>query len=179
MDTTTSFIAIALLLVANGFYVAAEFALVKARGFRIESLATEGSAAARLTLRIQRKLEAYLAACQLGITMASLGLGWVGEPAVAAVLEPLFHSAGLSETAVHTTAFLVRFSGFLLTAHRDRRAGAQDLRHPQGRTGVTLGGLSTALFLPGDLAAELAAESWRQHRSCLCSGCRRRAMRMC
>jgi CBS domain containing-hemolysin-like protein len=109
MDTTTSFIAIALLLVANGFYVAAEFALVKARGFRIESMAMEGSAAARLTLRIQQKLEAYLATCQLGITMASLGLGWVGEPAVAAVLEPLFHSAGLPETAVHTTAFLVGF----------------------------------------------------------------------
>ncbi len=109
MDTTTSFIAITLLLVANGFYVAAEFALVKARGFRIELLATEGSAAARLTLRIQRRLEAYLATCQLGITMASLGLGWVGEPAVAAVLEPLLHSAGLSETAVHTSAFLFGF----------------------------------------------------------------------
>lgn len=112
LDTTTSFVAIVLLLVANGFYVAAEFALVKARGFRIELLATEGSGAARLTLRIQKNLEAYLAACQLGITMASLGLGWVGEPAVAAVLEPLFQAAGLSESAVHTTAFLLGFLVF-------------------------------------------------------------------
>jgi CBS domain containing-hemolysin-like protein len=56
-------------------------------------------------------LEAYLAACQLGITMASLGLGWVGEPAVAALLEPLFRAMGLSEALLHTVAFLV---GFLL-----------------------------------------------------------------
>ena len=111
MDTVNSFLIVILLLVANGFYVAAEFALVKARGFRIESLAAEGSAAARLTIRIQSNLEAYLAACQLGITMASLGLGWVGEPAVAALLEPLFSSMGMSEATMHTSAFLV---GFLL-----------------------------------------------------------------
>ncbi len=84
MDTLSSVIAVTLLLIANGFYVAAEFALVKARGSRIESLAAEGSASAKLAVRIQANLEAYLAACQLGITMASLGLGWVGEPAVAA-----------------------------------------------------------------------------------------------
>lgn len=111
MDTINSFFIVVLLLAANGFYVAAEFALVKARGFRIESLAAEGSAAARLTVRIQSNLEAYLAACQLGITMASLGLGWVGEPAVAALLEPLFTRLGMSEATMHTSAFL---AGFLL-----------------------------------------------------------------
>ena len=111
MDTTTSFIAIVLLLAANGFYVAAEFALVKARVFRIESAAAAGSSAAQLTLRIQANLEAYLAACQLGITMASLGLGWVGEPAVAALLEPLFHSMGMPDKLLHMTAFI---TGFLI-----------------------------------------------------------------
>jgi CBS domain containing-hemolysin-like protein len=111
MDTLPSILAIVLLLAANGFYVAAEFALVKARGFRIESLAAEGSATAKLTVRIQTKLESYLAACQLGITMASLGLGWVGEPAVSALLEPLFTELGMSETMVHTSAFII---GFLL-----------------------------------------------------------------
>lgn len=111
MDITSNVIAIIILLVANGFFVAAEFALVKARGFRIEALAAEGSAAARLTVHIQGKLEAYLAACQLGITMASLGLGWVGEPAVAALLEPLFHSLGMPDEILHTTAFII---GFLL-----------------------------------------------------------------
>ncbi|MCB1800717.1 MAG: HlyC/CorC family transporter [Gammaproteobacteria bacterium] len=111
MDTTSSLIAVVLLLAANGFYVAAEFALVKARSFRIESVAASGSSSARLTLRIQSKLEAYLAACQLGITMASLGLGWVGEPAVASLLEPLFASFGLSDAALHTAAFI---TGFLI-----------------------------------------------------------------
>lgn len=109
MDTGSNLIAVVVLLAANGFFVAAEFALVKARGFRIESLASGGSAAARLTLRIQGRLESYLAACQLGITMASLGLGWVGEPAVAALLEPLFHWAGVPDTILHTSAFIVGF----------------------------------------------------------------------
>jgi CBS domain containing-hemolysin-like protein len=102
-------VAVVVLLAANGFFVAAEFALVKARGFRIESLANEGRSTAKLTLRMQHNLEAYLAACQLGITMASLGLGWVGEPAVAALLEPLFHRMGVPETILHTSAFIVGF----------------------------------------------------------------------
>lgn len=110
MDSTTiALIGVVGLLVANGFFVAAEFALVKARGPRIESLAAQGSAAAELTVRIRYNLEAYLAACQLGITMASLGLGWIGEPAVAALLRPLFEWADLSERMLHTVSFLVGF----------------------------------------------------------------------
>lgn len=111
MDTLSSIIVVTLLLAANGFYVAAEFALVKARGSRIVTLAAEGSASAKLTVRIQSNLEAYLAACQLGITMASLGLGWVGEPAVAAILEPLFTEMGMSTAMVHNASFII---GFLL-----------------------------------------------------------------
>src|SRR5690606_29200987 len=104
-------IAVVLLLGANAFFVAAEFALVRVRRFRVEARAEQGSRAARLTIRMLDHLEAYLAACQLGITMASLGLGWVGEPAVAALLEPMFRAAGMSEALLHTIAFLV---GFLL-----------------------------------------------------------------
>jgi CBS domain containing-hemolysin-like protein len=73
MDNFSSLVAVVLLLAANGFFVAAEFGLVKARGFRIETLSKGGSAAAKLTMRIQANLESYLAACQLGITMALLG----------------------------------------------------------------------------------------------------------
>ena len=111
MNLSGSLIAVVILLIANGFFVAAEFALVKARGFRIEALANSGSSAAKLTVQIQSHLEAYLAACQLGITMASLGLGWVGEPAVAALLEPMFHWAGVPDSILHTTAFI---TGFLI-----------------------------------------------------------------
>ncbi|NND39141.1 MAG: HlyC/CorC family transporter [Pseudomonadales bacterium] len=107
----SSLVIIIVLLVLNGFFVAAEFSLVKVRGFRVERLASDGSASARLTMRILGNLEAYLAACQLGITMASLGLGWVGEPAVAALLEPMFHSMGMPEAVLHTVSFLI---GFLL-----------------------------------------------------------------
>jgi CBS domain containing-hemolysin-like protein len=99
------------LLAANGFFVAAEFALVKARGFRIQALADQGNASAALTVRIQHNLEAYLAACQLGITMASLGLGWVGEPTVEAMLKPLLHSFALSDQLIHTISFI---TGFLI-----------------------------------------------------------------
>jgi CBS domain containing-hemolysin-like protein len=111
MSTTMSLIAVVFLLATNAFFVAAEFALVKARGFRIDTLAEQGNTAAMMTQKIQQNLEAYLAACQLGITMASLGLGWVGEPTIAALLEPILSSFGLSETMVHTIAFI---TGFLI-----------------------------------------------------------------
>src|SRR3712207_2125033 len=101
-----SVIAIIVLLAANAFFVAAEFALVKVRAIRLEALAAAGSGAAGLTVSILKHLEAYLAACQLGITMASLGLGWVGEPAVAALLDPLFHMMGMSEAVLHTVSFI-------------------------------------------------------------------------
>ena len=106
-----SILAVVLLLAANAFFVAAEFALVKVRAIRLEAMASAGSRRARLASRILKHLEAYLAACQLGITMASLGLGWVGEPVVAALLEPLFRSVGLGEPLLHTVSFVL---GFLL-----------------------------------------------------------------
>ena len=106
-----SVLAVVLLLAANAFFVAAEFALVKVRAIRLEAMAAAGSRQAQLAGRILKHLEAYLAACQLGITMASLGLGWVGEPAVAAVLEPLFRAIGLGEPLLHTVSFVL---GFLL-----------------------------------------------------------------
>ncbi|WP_321326129.1 hemolysin family protein [Thiomicrorhabdus sp.] len=106
---STSLMVIIVLLVANGFFVAAEFALVKVRTLRVENLAKEGGLSARLTLRIKQNLEPYLAACQLGITMASLGLGWVGEPAVSKLLEPLFYSMGMPDEVLHFTSFLIGF----------------------------------------------------------------------
>ncbi len=108
-NITLNLVVIIILLTINGFFVAAEFALVKARGFRLETLTNNGNLTARLTLRIQQNLEAYLATCQLGITMASLGLGWIGEPAVAAMLEPLFFRLGVPEPILHTTAFIIGF----------------------------------------------------------------------
>lgn len=100
-----------LLVLLNGFFVAAEFAIVKVRGTRLAELAARGSATARQAQLITGHLDAYLAATQLGITMASLGLGWIGEPAVASVLEPPLHDGlGLSTEAVEVIAFGLGFA---------------------------------------------------------------------
>jgi CBS domain containing-hemolysin-like protein len=86
----------ALLLVAlNGFFVAAEFGLVKLRATRVQAIARSNGLPGRLLAKVHGKLDAYLSACQLGITLASLGLGWLGEPAFAALLHPLFALAGI------------------------------------------------------------------------------------
>lgn len=101
----------------NGFFVAAEFAMVKVRGSRIDTLASEGHSRAKLASRITSNLDAYLSACQLGITLASLGLGWVGEPAIARVLEPLFVQLGFdNEVFIHTVSFLLAFT-FITVLH--------------------------------------------------------------
>lgn len=101
-----------LLLAANGFFVAAEFALVKSRGYRVKAMVERGQFGARLMRDIMGNIEAYLACCQLGITMASLGLGWVGEPTVAALLDPLLRPLGMPEPALHLTSFLTGFLVF-------------------------------------------------------------------
>ena len=97
-----------ILVAANGFFVAAEFALVGVRSSRIETLAAAGNKSAKRLLTLLQNLNAYLSACQLGITLASLALGWVGEPAIARLLErPL---SGLSDTLRHGIAFAIAFS---------------------------------------------------------------------
>lgn len=109
-------LAVVLLVLVNGFFVAAEFALVRARRSRIEELADDGNAAAKRVLVLLDDLSQYLSACQFGITLASLGIGFLGEPAIAVLLEPLFGSishgvkvaisiviAYLIVTAVHIT----------------------------------------------------------------------------
>jgi len=88
-------ITIALVLV-NGFFVAAEFAIVKVRHSQIEMLAKEGKGAAQLSKKILSQLDGYLAATQLGITIASLGLGWVGEPVVSKIILKVMSVMNLS-----------------------------------------------------------------------------------
>jgi CBS domain containing-hemolysin-like protein len=100
------------LLAANAFFVAAEFALVKARGFRIDLMAEQNQIGAGMVQKILLNIEAHLACCQLGITMASLGLGWVGEPTVAALLGPALASLQLPPAALHATSFLLGFLVF-------------------------------------------------------------------
>jgi len=103
--------AIAALVFLNGFFVAAEFALVKIRMSQLEALAEEGNVRAAKAQTVAGDLDAYLSACQLGITLASLGLGWVGEPFLAQMLQPAFALVGISSpTVITSVSFLLAFS---------------------------------------------------------------------
>jgi CBS domain containing-hemolysin-like protein len=101
-----------LLVLVNGFFVAAEFALVKVRSSQIDLRAQEGNKLAKLTQNMLHNLEAYLSATQLGITVASLGLGWIGESVVAEVLLAIIHKLGLvvSPETVHSIALVASFA---------------------------------------------------------------------
>ncbi len=113
----TAFVVAAILLVANAFFVAVEFALVASRSARLEPLADEGDRRARLALEAVRDIQPQLAGAQLGITMASLGLGYVAEPALAHLLEGVVDAVTiLPEGARHPLAFAVALA-LVVTLH--------------------------------------------------------------
>jgi CBS domain containing-hemolysin-like protein len=97
------------LVVLNGFFVAAEFAFVRIRGTSVDQLVEEGRAGSGTLQEVMTNLDNYLATTQLGITIASLGLGWVGEPAVAALIEPVLEMV-LPANLIHLVAFAIGFS---------------------------------------------------------------------
>ena len=100
-----------LLVLLNGFFVAAEFAIVKLRRTQAEELARTHGLRGRVLRTVRTHLDAYLSACQLGITLASLGLGWIGEPAFARLVEPLLGHAGITDpTVVRSVAFAIAFA---------------------------------------------------------------------
>ena len=111
MFTVIGIIALFVLVAGNAFFVAAEFALVSVRRTRMEALSAEqNSPPAQRVLKIKEHLDFYIAATQLGITMASLGLGFVAEPAVAALISPPLLSLGVSVTILKTLSFAIAFS---------------------------------------------------------------------
>jgi CBS domain containing-hemolysin-like protein len=91
--TALLLVAVGVLVLLNGFFVAAEFALVRARKAHLEAQAEEGRRGAAVAAGLMDDLSRYLSACQLGITLTSLGIGFLGEPAVAKLIEPLFGGA--------------------------------------------------------------------------------------
>jgi CBS domain containing-hemolysin-like protein len=115
MDAILGILAVFALVFINGFFVAAEFSLVGARRTRITQLAEEGNAGAKSAENAINSLDSYIAATQLGITLASLGLGWIGEPAVAHVIEPIFEKI-LPESAIEAVSVAIGFS-FVTTLH--------------------------------------------------------------
>ncbi|WP_273457260.1 hemolysin family protein [Nevskia ramosa] len=123
------------LVVLNGFFVAAEFSLVKLRTTRAQELSTQNGWRGRILGKVHGQLDTYLSACQLGITLSSLGLGWVGEPAFASLLEPLLTMAGIdNERTMHTIAFIVAFTviSFLHIVIGELAPKSMAIRQPEG-----------------------------------------------
>jgi CBS domain containing-hemolysin-like protein len=110
-DSAMRVLAVLIIVFANGFFVASEFALVTVRTTRIDQLVAEGRQSARTVRRALAEPDKYLAAAQLGITMSSLALGWIGEPALAHLLEPAFQSlpTTLRLISAHSVAVAIAF----------------------------------------------------------------------
>ncbi len=99
------------LVLLNGFFVLSEFAIVKVRRSKLEELAKSGKANAELALKISNSLDTYLSATQLGITLSSLALGWIGEPALARLIEHPFTALfGDNPTLLHSVSFILAFT---------------------------------------------------------------------
>ena len=113
-EIISKFLLVAFLIGMNGFFVAAEFCCVRIRPTRLETLIQEGSRRAKYAKKLVDELDEALSVTQLGITLASLGLGWIGEPFVAELIAPVIHSFGLAEATGHTIAFALAFT--LITA---------------------------------------------------------------
>ena len=104
-------LAIVALVLLNGFFVSAEFAIVKVRSSQLDTLVEQGVRGAARARKVTSHLDEYLSATQLGITLASLGLGWLGEPFLAAMIQPLLFKLGVTSAAVmHTVAIIIAFS---------------------------------------------------------------------
>lgn len=99
-----------LLIALTAFFVGAEFAVVKVRMSRIEQLIEEGNKKAVLVKKVVSDLDYYLSACQLGITVTALGLGWLGEPTVERLLHPLFELLGVPDSVSLIISFVLAFS---------------------------------------------------------------------
>jgi CBS domain containing-hemolysin-like protein len=111
VSTTVALLISVLLLACNGFFVAAEFALVAAKRHRLEAAAASGSLSARAAIAGVSELSLMLAGAQLGITLCTLGLGSLTEPAVAHLLHPVFELVGLPENAGHVIALVIAVGG--------------------------------------------------------------------
>ena len=109
MNIALSFVLVAFFLAMNAFFVIAEFAMVRVRPSQVEVALQEKKAGAKAAKRVTENVNSYLAACQLGITLASLALGWLGEPAFSALIRPALSPIGFSDTAIASISVAVGY----------------------------------------------------------------------
>ena len=110
MSTTLNLFLIAILIALTAFFVATEFAIVKVRSSRIDQLIAEGNKGAIAAKKVITHLDEYLSACQLGITVTALGLGWLGEPTFRKILQPIFDYFPLTESMISILSFVIAFA---------------------------------------------------------------------
>lgn len=113
MEIIAQIVLVLFLVLLNGFFVASEFALIAVRKTRIDELVKKGNTSAKFVQKALNNLDTFISATQLGITIASLALGWIGEPAVAHYIEPIFHGLLPQNVALvtsHSVAFIIAFS---------------------------------------------------------------------
>lgn len=133
-------IVVLLLVLANAFFVAAEFAIVKVRSTQLQPLADKNNRRAKLAVKVVSNLDTFLSASQVGITMASLGLGWIGEPVAVKILEPLFTMLGITyPQTVKTLAIIIGFIflTFLHISIGEQAPKMLSIKHP----------ISTSMFV--------------------------------
>ncbi len=170
---------IAALVLLNGFFVAAEFALVKIRISHIQTLTGKDSKRAAIVRQIKEELNAYLSACQVGITMASLGLGWLGEPFLARALQPFFSLAGIeSATVIKSISFTLAFSAITFLHIVVGEQAPKNSGHPQGHACRAICQCSAAIVLyvvqTGDLVPKRGKQLGASANSSRGTHCRRR-----
>ncbi|WP_102272952.1 hemolysin family protein [Cytobacillus massiliigabonensis] len=108
--TTINLLLIIILIALTAFFVATEFAMVKVRASRLDQLIAEGNKGAIAAKKVVTHLDEYLSACQLGITVTALGIGWLGEPTVQKLLHPVFEQLHLNESVSHILSFVIAFA---------------------------------------------------------------------
>ena len=101
---------IAILIALTAFFVASEFAIIRVRSSRIDQLIEDGNKSAIVTKKVISNLDEYLSACQLGITITALGLGWLGEPTIKHFLEPLFLQINIPASITHVLSLVIAFA---------------------------------------------------------------------
>ena len=110
MDDILNLVILALLIALTAFFVASEFAIVKVRSTRIDQLVEEGKVGSLAAKKVVTHLDEYLSACQLGITVTALGLGWIGESTFEAILHPLFVQLNIPASAITILSFTLSFA---------------------------------------------------------------------
>ena len=148
-------LAVLVLVLLNAFFVAAEFALVRSRKAHLQTDADAGKKGAATAVDMMDDLSRYLSAAQVGITLTSLGLGFLGEPAIGSLLEDR-DRRGRAALGLDDRLDDAGLPDHDLDPHHLRRAGPEDLRDPEGRAGRALGRAAAADLLEGLLARSSA-----------------------